>query len=62
VVLRGSDAASSKLYAVVGQFATAASFIPWLMLPVTAIWLFVAMKLGRGQRELTDDHPTSQDS
>ena len=54
VVLRGSDAASSKLFAVIGQFTSAASFVPWLMLPVTAVWLFVATRLGRGQRELAD--------
>jgi AAA family ATP:ADP antiporter len=51
VVLRGSDATSSKLYAVIGQFTSTASFVPWLMLPITAIWLAVAVGLGRGQKQ-----------
>jgi hypothetical protein len=54
VVLRGSDATSSKLYAVIGQFTSAASLVPWLMLPVTAIWLAVAIGLGRGQKKLVE--------
>jgi AAA family ATP:ADP antiporter len=54
VVLRGSDAGSSKLYAVIGQFTSAASLVPWLMLPVTAIWLAVAIGLGRGQKKLVE--------
>lgn len=51
VVLRGADAASSKLYIGIGQATSAAAFVPWLMLPVTAIWVVNALSLGRGQKQ-----------
>jgi len=51
VVLRGSDAAASTVYASIGKVASAAVLVPWLMLPLTAIWVAVALRLGRGQRQ-----------
>lgn len=51
VVLRGSDAAASRLYAGIGQAAVGTGIVPWLMLPVTAAWVLVAWRLGRGQRQ-----------
>lgn len=60
VVLRGSDAASSTLFAGIGGFFGSTAFVPWLMLPVTAIWIAVAMRLGRGQRQLTESELANQ--
>ncbi len=54
VVLRGSDAAASRLYAGIGQAASATGVVPWLMLPVTAVWVFVAWRLGKGQQRLIE--------
>ena len=58
VVLRGSDAASSSTYAGIGWLASGAVIVPWLMLPITAIWIVLALRLGRGQRQQAEVEST----
>lgn len=62
VVLRGSDAASSGLFAAIGKFTSAPSLVPWLMLPITAIWLLVAIGVGRGQEKIAKAESASVSS
>ncbi|WP_372721980.1 NTP/NDP exchange transporter [Novipirellula sp.] len=49
VVLRGGDALSSQLFGALQKFGASLTAMNWYAVPLTAVWLLIAWRLGRSQ-------------
>ena len=54
VVYRGGDAASSWVYAGMRSLGLSLSTIAWIAIPLSLLWAWVALRLGRRQTAMAE--------